>query len=84
MKVTTVMIASVALIAMPAFGEMPGKGWISRDKVAQIMKHRGYQVTKLEADDGHWEGKMTKAGQKYEFHVDPLTGRITKLEREDG
>jgi uncharacterized membrane protein YkoI len=37
----------------------------------------GYsQVTKLEADDGRWEGEGVKNGQKMEFHADPKSGAI--------
>ena len=44
----------------------------------------GYgSVTKIEADDGHWEGEGMKNGQKYEFHVDPHSGAITKDEPDD-
>ncbi|MCP3733963.1 PepSY domain-containing protein [Sphingomonas sp. RP10(2022)] len=78
------LIAAIALagIGTPALADMPGKGWISSAKVKNILAKRGYRVTKLEADDGHWEGEATKANIKFEFHVDPRSGAITKMERD--
>ena len=37
-------------------------------------------VTELEADDGHWEADATKDGKVYELHIDPKTGKLTKVE----
>lgn len=55
-----------------------------RDKVAEILTKAGYgPIISMEADDGHWEGKTTKGGQKIEFHVDPHSGVITKAEPDD-
>lgn len=51
-------------------------------KVKSTLAKRGYQVTKLEADDGHWDGDATKAGARYEFHVEPHSSAVTKLERD--
>ena len=77
--------AAVALTAMagaPAFADEPGRGWISSARVTTMLAKRGYKVTKIEADDGHWEGEAMHRGGKYEFHVDPKTGKVTKLERD--
>lgn len=78
------LIAAVAVagLAVPALADVPGKDWISGAKVKSILAKRGYQVTKLEADDGHWDGDATKAGVRYEFHVDPRSGAVTKMERD--
>lgn len=43
---------------------------------AKVMESGYTQVTKLEADDGRWEGEGVKNGQKMEFHADPKTGLI--------
>lgn len=79
-----ILIAAVltAGLGSPAFADMPGKNWISSAKVKAMLSKRGYRVTKLEADDGHWEGEARKAKVKYEFHVDPHSGAITKMERD--
>jgi hypothetical protein len=52
--------------------------------VVEKLKASGYtSVSKLKADDGHWEGKGTKDGKVMEFHVDPHTGTVTKEEVDD-
>ncbi len=67
-----------------AFVDKPGADWIPMEKVIVIVKKAGYsQVSELEADDGHWEGDGLKDGKKYEFHVDPHSGKITKDEQDD-
>lgn len=81
-KFFTAAAAASMLVAAPALADMPGKGWISSAKVKAMLAKRGYQVTKLEADDGHWEGEARKANANYEFHVDPRSGAITKMERD--
>lgn len=56
---------------------------MQEDQVKQKVMQAGYsQVTKLEADDSHWEGEGLKNGKKMEFHADPKTGVIT-FEKED-
>ncbi|RZL74131.1 MAG: PepSY domain-containing protein, partial [Sphingomonas sp.] len=51
-------------------------------RVTTMLAKRGYKVTKIEADDGHWEGEAARRGAQYEFHVDPHNGKVTKLERD--
>lgn len=86
MKTVTKLIASLAtlgaLASAPAWADQPGADWISKEKAEATLKTAGYtQITKIEADDGHWEGEGVKSdGQKYEFHVDPHNGKITKDE----
>lgn len=38
----------------------------------------------IAADDGCWKGKVVKEDERYEFHADPRTGRLTKVERDQG
>lgn len=59
--------------------DKPGADWMTKEQVMQRLKAAGYSdVRKLEADDGHWEGKGMKDGKMLEFHVDPHTGAFTK------
>lgn len=76
------LLATMALPAAPALADRPGKNWISSQRASNILRQRGYRVTKIEADDGHWEGEARRGGRNYEFHVDPRSGRVTKLERD--
>lgn len=79
------IIVLAALIAgttaLPAQADTPGRGWISEARVKALLAKQGYTVTKIEADDGHWEGEATKrGGGRFEFHVDPKTGKVTKMQ----
>ena len=86
MKPLTSMFAGLALIgalAGPAFADQPGTDWkVTQAQAETTLKAAGYtQITKIEADDGHWEGEGMKAdGMKYEFKVDPHSGKIVKDE----
>lgn len=75
-------VVAASLVGAPALADVPGKGWIKREKVGQLLARKGYRLTKIEADDGHWEGEATRQGVTYEFHADPRTGKLTKLERD--
>ena len=74
--------AIIVVTATPALADRPGRGWISAERASGILAKRGYKVTKIEADDGHWEGEARRGRVQYEFHVDPRTGAVTKLERD--
>ena len=73
-----------AFLAVPTLGSLslaradqPGSDWMPAQQVIETVVKSGYsQVTKIEADDGHWEGKGTKNGQRMEFKADPKTGAI--------
>jgi len=69
-------------ISTPALADVPGRNWISSAKVTAMLAKRGYRVTKIEADDGHWEGDAVRRGLKYEFHVDPRSGQVTNMKRD--
>jgi predicted aspartyl protease len=74
----------VSGIARHASADQPGSDWMTKEQVMQKLSAAGYSnVTGLEADDGHWEGKGTKNGKIMEFHVDPHSGALTKEEVDD-
>ena len=79
-KLASVVFAS-ALSAVSvdlARADQPGPDWMPMEQVRAKVLQSGYtQVTKLEADDGRWEGEGIKNGQKMDFHADPKTGVIT-------
>ena len=85
-KLTSVVFA-VALSAGSlnlARADQPGPDWMPAEQVKQKVLQSGYtQVTKLEVDDGRWEGEGIKNGQKMDFHADPKTGVITSEKLDD-
>ncbi|MDJ0276441.1 PepSY domain-containing protein [Sphingomonas sp. 2R-10] len=76
-----VFFAAIALtfVASPVLADTPGANWLPSGKVGAAIAKQGYQMTKVEADDGHWEGEMTKNGRLYEFHADPRTGKLMSV-----
>ena len=44
--------------------------------IAKVLQSGYSLVSKLEADDGRWEGEGIKNGKKMDFHADPKTGVI--------
>ncbi|RRV04247.1 PepSY domain-containing protein [Pseudomonas sp. v388] len=89
MNVLTKPLAALALlsamISSTAWADQPGADWISMQRTQEILKGAGYVlVTRIEADDGHWEGKGIKEdGMEYEFRMDPHSGKITQDEKDD-
>ena len=87
MKKLASVVFAVALSAGSlnlARADQPGPDWMPAEEVKQKVLQSGYsEVTKLEADDGRWEGEGIKNGQKMDFHADPKTGVITSEELDD-
>jgi peptidase YpeB-like protein len=75
----TVLAGSLAIGSVKLVkADQPAADWMPAQQVIETVLKSGYtQVTKLEADDGRWEGEGIKNGQKMEFHADPKTGAIT-------
>lgn len=87
MKAMTRLFTGLALVgamgASSAWADTPVADWkVNKDQAEAALKGAGYtQITKIEADDGHWEGEGIKAdGKRYEFQVDPHDGKIIKDE----
>ena len=58
-------------------GGGPGADWLTPAQTKQALKSAGYsEITKLEADDGHWDGEGIKDGRRMRFDADPKTGAI--------
>ena len=79
MKCSTLALAlTMQLVPLGAvLADQPGADWMPAEKVKQKMMSSGYtSITKLGADDGHWDGEGVKNGQKMKFEVDPKSGDI--------
>ncbi|CAK9889430.1 MULTISPECIES: PepSY domain-containing protein [Pseudomonas] len=87
MKTLKTLFTGLGLLGAVAttsiWADQPGADWkVDQAEAQATLKAAGYtQITKIEADDDHWEGEGIKAdGMKYEFHVDANSGKITKDE----
>jgi hypothetical protein len=68
---------ALCLAAGAAVAGTPGADWLTPAQTRQALKAAGYsEVTKLEADDGHWDGEGIKDGRRMKFDADPRTGAI--------
>lgn len=83
MKLAILVLGFLA-VGSVARADQPGPDWMPMEQVKAKLMEAGYtQVTKLEADDGRWEGKGIKNGQKMEFHADPKTGAVVREKQDD-
>ncbi|TFV34712.1 PepSY domain-containing protein [Bradyrhizobium frederickii] len=74
-----VVIAIVlsAIAVSGAHADRPGADWMPIQQVIEKVLKSGFTlVSKIEADDGRWEGEGMKDGQKMKFHADAKTGEI--------
>ncbi|KQP40822.1 peptidase [Methylobacterium sp. Leaf104] len=69
----TVLLAGPGVAA----ADTPGADWLTPAQTKQALTRAGYsEITKLEADDGHWDGEGIKDGRRMRFDADPKTGAI--------
>jgi uncharacterized membrane protein YkoI len=83
MKIRYAAVAAMTLGLASSFAraDQPGADWMKADQVTQKLTAKGYtNFSKVEADDGHWELEADLKGIRYDLHVDPKTGEVTKSE----
>jgi peptidase YpeB-like protein len=83
MKIRYVAVAAMTLCLASSFAhaDQPGADWMKADQVTQKLTAKGYtNFSKIEADDGHWELEADLKGVRYDLHVDPKIGEVTKSE----
>ncbi|MDH3581095.1 MAG: PepSY domain-containing protein [Hyphomicrobiales bacterium] len=79
--VGAVLALSAGLAAAEvSHGTYTGK---STSEVRQQLEGQGYHVQKIETDDGYLEAYAVLNGKRYEIKVDPRTGKVIRIERED-
>ena len=54
----------------------------SVEEVTASLTAQGFEVRKVEAEDGMLEAYVVKDGERYEIYVDPRTGKIAKIEED--
>lgn len=75
--------ASFAGLAIAA-EVMPGQA-VGQDAeaITEKLQAEGYDVRKIEAEDGYLEAYALLNGKRYEIYVDPKSGEIVEIEAED-
>ena len=78
------LAASATALPLPALADRCA-GPVSAEQAIGIARAAGVaRVEKLECDDGLWEVEGRDAtGREIEVEIDPRTGRIVKVERDD-
>ena len=49
-------------------------------EISSSLTEMGYEVRKIETEDGKIEAYVVKDGKMAEVYVDPVTGKVNKLE----
>jgi uncharacterized membrane protein YkoI len=80
-RYAAVAAMTLGLASSFAHADQSGADWMKADQVTQKLTAKGYtNFSKVEADDGHWELEADLKGVRYDLHVDPKTGEVTKSE----
>lgn len=51
--------------------------------IRSALEADGYEVRKIETEDGELEAYALKDGKRYEIHVDPASGKVSRVEEDD-
>lgn len=52
--------------------------WLTKEVITAKVKAMGYDVRKVQEEDGCWEVKGTKDGKRVEAYFDPVTAELVK------
>ncbi|MCA0870345.1 PepSY domain-containing protein [Seohaeicola saemankumensis] len=79
---TFALIAAMALAAPVLAMDLTGDTVLgtTEAEITAKLTDMGYEVRKIEAEDGKIEAYVVKDGKMAEVYVDPLSGKVTKLE----
>lgn len=85
---TTTILALTT--AMPAFassdnycGNADTSTWMSVDALKVKASEMGYDVKKVEIDDGCFEIYAIKDGKRVEAYLNPVSGEVVRVEIDD-
>ncbi len=73
------LAASLAMAAASP-GDYAGK---SQAEITKSLEQQGYEVRKVETEDGYLEAYALLNGARFEIYVDPKTGKIVEIEEDD-
>lgn len=62
----------------------PNATWLTKEEVAARLKDQGFDVRRMDTEDGCLEMKgMNKDGKRVEVYVHPVSGEIVNIKRDD-
>ncbi|NOZ65746.1 MAG: PepSY domain-containing protein [Alphaproteobacteria bacterium] len=73
-----------ALLLAPVFSAQaevecesgPKSQWMSKESVTKTLKEEGYEIRKVEVEDGCYEVYAMKDGKKLEIFINPKNGNV--------
>ena len=79
---TFALIAAMALATPVLAMDLGGDTVLgtTQPEITANLTEMGYEVRKIEAEDGKIEAYVVKDGKMAEVYVDPVSGKVTKLE----
>lgn len=80
------MLAAALLIAAPAFAgdiEMGAEFGKTEEAIRAKLTEMGWEVRKMEMEDGLIEAYAVKGKEMAEFYVDPTTGTVVRIGADD-
>lgn len=77
-----------ALVLAPVFSAQaevecesgPKSQWMTKEAVTKTLKEAGYEIRKVEVEDGCYEVYAMKDGKKLEIYINPRTGNVVDTE----
>jgi hypothetical protein len=79
----TLLSASVVALALAGGAQASGKPTPETDaKIRATLTEQGYEVAKIEMDDGLYEAYARKDGSRYEVYLNAEM-EIVKIEKDD-
>lgn len=76
----TVALAASFAMAAVSEGDYAGK---SKAEITKSLEQLGYEVRKIETEDGYLEAYALLDGARFEIYVDSKTGKIVEIEKDD-
>lgn len=78
---STLALATTSILAASDAPELSGYIGKTRQEISATLKQQGYEVRKVETEDGYLEAYALKNGERFEIYVDPTTGTLVKTKR---
>ena len=74
------LAAGIAFAGAVTEGSYAGKDGA---EVTKSLQDQGYQVRKVESEDGYLEAYAMLEGRRYEIYVDTKSGKVVKIKQDD-
>ena len=80
---TTTAAAALALLAGTATAAVVNGDYVGKSKaeIAQSLEQQGYEVRKVDTEDGNLEAYAVLDRKRFEIYVDPQSGNVVKIKQ---